>query len=154
PAGAVGHDGPAALGDGRALRLRRLGADGADPARALLPRVPGGVHAQPAGPALRHRPHPSAQVVDRDEAEPPLGLPVRLLDLPRRAPLLPERPLLQPPQAPPAPAAVLRPDGDRAPYLPGDRVAVVRAEPRAPHGLGATGARRRGAGDRLRSRGA
>ena len=70
---------------------------------------------EPPRPALRHRPHAPAQVVHGHGAEPAVGLPVRLLELPRRAPLLPERALLQPPEAAPAPAAPLRASSGSSP---------------------------------------
>src|SRR6185369_11880598 len=64
------------------------------------------------------------------------GLPVRLLELPPRAPLLPARALLQPAQGPHAAAAAVRPPRPEAAHVSRDRLAVVRAEPGAAHGLG------------------
>src|SRR6185436_13055310 len=136
PERAPGHDGAAVLDHGRALLLRRLGPDAAHPDRALLPGLPRGLHAQPPGPALQHRPHASAEVGHAHEAEPLLGLPVRLLELPPRAPLLPARALLQPAQGPHAAAAAVRPPRPEAAHVSRDRLAVVRAEPGAAHGLG------------------
>ena len=53
----------------------------------------------------------------------------------------PRVPVLQPPQGAHAPAAALRPARPQAAHVPRDRVAVVRAEPGAAHGLGARGRR-------------
>ena len=89
---------------GLAAALVNLGGWGPGPrvGGSLLPRLPRGVHAQPPRPALRHRPLAPAEVVHGHGAEPAVGLPVRLLELPRRAPLLPQRAFLQPPEAAPA----------------------------------------------------
>src|ERR1700674_3128819 len=78
-------------------------------------------------------------MVHGDEAEPPLGLPLCLLELPRRAPLFPERSLLQPAAAEPQAPASLPRVGPAAAHLPRDRLAVVRLEPRPPYGLGPRG---------------
>src|SRR6266540_1063744 len=68
---ALGSGDPAGHGWGR--------SDAPDLARPLFLRLPGGLHPEPAWPALQHRSHPPAQVVHRDEAEPALGLPLRVL---------------------------------------------------------------------------
>src|SRR5712692_1649380 len=78
-------------------------------------------------------------MVHGDEAEPPLGLPFRLLELPRRAPLFPERSLLQPAAAEPRAPAPLPGVGREAAHLPRDRLAVVRPKPRPPYRLGPRG---------------
>ncbi len=105
--------GASAIGCSTWARSRRSGGRSAPARRCAPDMIPGllrlshRVHAQPARPALRHRPGRSGQVGHADERQLVLGLRVHQLELPPRAPLLPGRAVLPPARAPARARAVL-----------------------------------------------
>src|SRR5215212_5830419 len=144
---AAGHDRVPARHPRCDRRRRRLVHRLEALSRPDLLHLPHRVRPQPPRPALRHRPRRSGQVVDPGEGLLVLGRDLSLLQLPPRAPLLPERAVLQPP-APAAPAAAfLREARHDAAQLRLARVAVPRPQPEASHEVGRPAGRRAGGGD-------
>src|SRR6185369_9506589 len=95
-------------GDNPGLRRWVDALPGVGSAAVLL--LPAGVRAQPARPALRHRSVRSGEVDDAGERKSALAVPFPVVELPRRAPLLPAGALLPAPAPEPAAAAVLPED--------------------------------------------